>query len=197
MSEKKEKSSKLTAVQKKLIIGIVCALLGLLLIGGGIYCGVTDQNPKEAVVGLFTPRDQAICANWDSQDKPGVLAFVFYSDGTCDRYISTWNFDCEYTIKGNKLTIEDADTKKTLVYRFSIVGKVLTLTLLEEDGKEAEEQQVTKFDQVDELHMKSLNDMINDAKEKQAESHASRLSRTHDHYLPAATDLTCLTSRPL
>ena len=55
MSEKKEKSSKLTAVQKKLIIGIVCALLGLLLIGGGIYCGVTDQNPKEAVVGLFTP----------------------------------------------------------------------------------------------------------------------------------------------
>ena len=35
MSEKKEKSSKLTAVQKKLIIGIVCALLGLLLIGGG------------------------------------------------------------------------------------------------------------------------------------------------------------------
>ena len=115
MSEKKEKSSKLTAVQKKLIIGIVCALLGLLLIGGGIYCGVTDQNPKEAVVGLFTPRDQAICANWDSQDKPGVLAFVFYSDGTCDRYISTWNFDCEYTIKGNKLTIEDADTKKTLV----------------------------------------------------------------------------------
>ena len=38
MSEKKEKSSKLTAVQKKLIIGIVCALLGLLLIGGGIYC---------------------------------------------------------------------------------------------------------------------------------------------------------------
>lgn len=168
MSEKKEKSSKLTAVQKKLIIGIVCALLGLLLIGG-IYCGVTDQNPKEAVVGLFTPRDQAICANWDSQDKPGVLAFVFYSDGTCDRYISTWNFDCEYTVKGNKLTIEDADTKKTLVYRFSIVGKVLTLTLLEEDGKEAEEQQVTKFDQVDELHMKSLNDMINDAKEKQAE----------------------------
>ena len=114
MSEKKEKSSKLTAVQKKLIIGIVCALLGLLLIGGGIYCGGTDQNPKEAVVGLFTPRDQAICANWDSQDKPGVLAFVFYSDGTCDRYISTWNFDCEYTIKGNKLTIEDADTKKTL-----------------------------------------------------------------------------------
>ena len=113
MSEKKEKSSKLTAVQKKLIIGIVCALLGLLLIGGG-YCGVTYQNPKEAVVGLFTPRDQAICANWDSQDKPGVLAFVFYSDGTCDRYISTWNFDCEYTIKGNKLTIEDADTKKTL-----------------------------------------------------------------------------------
>ena len=47
MSEKKEKSSKLTAVQKKLIIGIVCALLGLLLIGGGIYCGVTYQNPKE------------------------------------------------------------------------------------------------------------------------------------------------------
>ena len=175
MSEKKEKSSKLTAVQKKLIIGIVCALLGLLLIGGGIYCGVTDQNPKEAVVGLFTPRDQAICANWDSQDKPGVLAFVFYSDGTCDRYISTWNFDCEYTIKGNKLTIEDADTKKTLVYRFSIVGKVLTLTLLEEDGKEAEEQQVTKFDQVDELHMKSLNDMINDAKEKQAEKQTEQI----------------------
>ena len=49
------------------------------------------------------------------------------------------------------------------------MGKVLTLTLLEEDGKEAKEQQVTKFDQVDELHMKSLNDMINDAKEKQAE----------------------------
>lgn len=169
MSEKKEKESKLTAPQKKLIIGIVCALLALLLIGGGVYCGVTDQNPKEAVVGIFTPRKQAICASWDSQDKPGVLAFVFYSDGTCDRYISTWNFDCEYTVEGNKLTIEDRDTEKKLVYRFSIVGKVLTLTLLEEDGKEPEEQQVTKFDQVDELHMKSLTDMINDVKEKQAE----------------------------
>ena len=54
------------------------------------------------------------------------------------------------------------------------MGKVLTLTLLEEDGKEAEEQQVTKFDQVDELHMKSLNDMINDAKEKQSESAADQ-----------------------
>ncbi len=29
-------------------------------------------------------------------------------------------------------------------------------------------------------------------KEKQAESHASRLSRTHDHYLPAATGLDLL-----
>ena len=37
MSEKKEKSSKITAVQKKMIIGIVCALLGLLLIGGSVY----------------------------------------------------------------------------------------------------------------------------------------------------------------
>ena len=55
MSEKKEKSSKLTAVQKKLIIGIVCALLGLLLIGGGIYCGVTDQNPKEASLVSLRP----------------------------------------------------------------------------------------------------------------------------------------------
>ena len=121
-------------------------------------------------------RDQAICASWDSQDKPGVLAFVFYSDGTCDRYISTWNFDCEYTVKGNKLTIEDTNTKKEIGFiAFSIVGKVLTLTLLEEDGKEAEEQQVTKFDQVDELHMKSLNDMINDAKEKQAENRVNPL----------------------
>lgn len=169
MSEKKEKTSKLTAVQKKIIIGIVCALLGLLLIGGGIYCGVTDQNPKEAIEGIFTPREEAICANWDSQDKPGVLAFVFYNNGTCDRYISTWNFDCEYSIKGNQLTILNTDTKKKLVYRFSIVGKVLTLTLLEEDGKEPKEPQVSKFDRVEELHMKSLNDMISDAKEKQAE----------------------------
>lgn len=146
------------------ILTAVIAVIAALLIAGGVYCVVTEQNPADAAKSIFTSDESQLIGKWNSQASPGLSAYVFYDDGTYDSYLSTINFSGEYTVKGNKLTLRNPDTNKDLVYKYSITGKVLTLTLVEEDGKEADENEVVKFDKVDELNMKTLSDLIGEMK---------------------------------
>lgn len=172
MEENKENKNekKPLTKSKKVVLIVVCCLLAAVLIGGGVFCIATEQNPVEAVQGIFTSKEAAICANWQSQDKPDLVAYVFYENGTYDSFLSNFNFDGEYSIDGNKLSLYNPDTEKRFVYKFTIYGDVLTLTLLEEDGKAVEEQEVSKFDRVDELNMKSLTDIIGQIQENHNES---------------------------
>lgn len=147
---------------KKIIIAVAAVILAL-IIAGGIYCISTDQNPAEAVNTVFSSNDDKLIGKWQSQTAPGLSAYVFYDDGTYDSYLSTVNFSGNYTVKGNKITLINPDTSKEITYKFKVSGKELTLTLLEEDGREAEinnEQDVSKYDKVDELNMKTLSDLI-------------------------------------
>lgn len=109
---------------------------------------------------MFTSNDEQLIGKWQSQKSPGLTAYVFYDDGTYDSYISTVNFSGNYEVKGNKLTIRNPNTNKDIVYKFSVNEKVLTLTVIEEDGKEPEDSEVNKYDRVDELNQKSLSDLI-------------------------------------
>ncbi len=144
---------------KKIAIAVAAVILAL-LIAGGVYCIATDQNPVEATQSIFSSDDEKLIGKWQSQSSPGLSAYVFYDDGTYDSYLSTVNFSGNYTVKGNKLTLVNPDTSKEIVYKFKISGKVLTLTLLEEDGSESKTEDISKYDSVDELNQKTLSDLI-------------------------------------
>ncbi len=153
---------------KKIIIAIAAVIIAL-IIAGGAYCISTEQNPIEAAQSIITNEDKLV-GKWQSQTSPGLSAYVFYDDGTYDSYISTVNFSGVYTVKGNKVTLENPETSKEVTYKFKVSDKVLTLTLLEEDNKESDGEDVSKFDLVDELNQKSLSDLIGDiANEKTTE----------------------------
>lgn len=97
---------------------------------------------------------------WQSQDNPGLSAYVFYDDGTYDSYISTVNFSGRYTVDGSKLTIINPSTNKDIVFKFSVNNKKLSLTVIEEDGEEPEEEEVRTYDRVEELNQKSISDLL-------------------------------------
>ncbi len=153
----------LTTVQK--IISIVVAVILALAIAGGVYCISTKQNPADAVKSIFTANDEQIVGKWQSQKNPGLAAYVFYEDGTYDSYLSTANFSGRYIIERNKLTLINPSTSKEIVYKFSVTEKELSLTVVEEDGKEPEDKDVSKYDKVDELNQKSLADLIGELKD--------------------------------
>lgn len=168
----KKTKKKINVSKKGIIIAVVC-LLAVIIIGGGVFCVVTEQNPVEAVQSVFTSKEKAIIGNWQSQDKPDLVAYVFYENGTYDSFLSNFNFDGEYTIDGNKITLYNPNTEKKMVYKFTIYGDVLTLTLIEEDGEEVEEQEVSKYDKVEELNMRSLTDIIGQIQDEHDEQEAT------------------------
>jgi hypothetical protein len=158
----------LSKIQKALIA--VAAVILVLVIAGGIYCISTDQNPADAAKSVFTSNDEQIIGKWQSQKSPGISAFVFYEDGTYDSYISTANFSGTYEINGSKITLKNPSTSKEIVYKFSVNEKVLTLNLIEEDGTKTEEDEVSKYDRVDELNQKSIIDILSESKEENEET---------------------------
>jgi hypothetical protein len=151
----------------KALISIAAVILAV-IIAGGVYCVATDQNPSEAVHSVFSSNEEKLIGKWQSQDSPGLSAYVFKDDGTYDSYLSTVNFSGVYTVKGNKLTLKNPDTSKEIIYRYKITGKVLSLTLLEQDGREATEDEILKYDLVDELNQKSLSDLIGEIQSSKA-----------------------------
>lgn len=153
---------------KKIAIAIAAVVLAL-IIAGGAYCISTDQNPIEATQSIFSSNEDKLIGKWESQTSPGLSAYVFYEDGTYDSYLSTVRFTGNYTVKGNKVTLVNPDTSKEIVYKFKVSGKVLTLTLLEEDGSESKTDDVMKYDSVEELNQKSLSDLIGEVAGKAKE----------------------------
>ena len=131
---------------QKIIISTVAGIIAAILIACTAYCVATQQNPSEAA--------------------KSISAYVFYDDGTYDSYISTVNFSGDYEVDGSKLYLKNPNTSKEIVYKYKVTEKVLTLTVLEEDGEEPEEDEVSKYDRVDEINQKSLMDILGEFKEE-------------------------------
>ena len=162
----KEKSS----IIKK-VVSIVVAVILLLVIIGGVYCISTKQSPTQAIDTIFTSKDEKIVGKWQSQENPGLSAFVFYDDGTYDSYLSSVNFSGNYEIDGSKLYLKNPTTSKEIVYKFKVTDDELTLTVYEEDGGKSETAETSHYDRVDELNQKSIGDLIGEiAGEKAAEA---------------------------
>ena len=144
--------AKVKLSKAKTAIIIIAAIVFALLVAGG------DQSPATAIQAATAHQDKLV-GKWQSQKSPGLSAYVFYDDGTYDSYLSTVNFSGEYTVKGNKITLTNPNTNAQVVYKYKVKGKVLKLTLMEDD-KEAE---TNAYDSVDELQMKTLADLIGDS----------------------------------
>lgn len=152
--------AKITLNKTQKILVAVIAVCAALAIALGAYSIVTKQNPVDTVKAVFTDEDEKIVGKWQSIEKPGLSAFVFYDDGTYDSYISTVNFTGEYTISGNKLTLVNPTTAKTIVYRFTVDDTKLTLQVVEDENVENPDNTKSNYERVDELNQKTLSDMI-------------------------------------
>lgn len=142
----------------KIIVTVVAVIIAF-VIAGGSYCIATDQNPAQATKTIFASDKVKLVAKWQSQSAPGLSAYVFYEDGTYDSYLSTVKFSGTYSVKGHEITLVNPESKKEVKYHYNISGKVLTLTALDNEGIK-DKSDVLKFDYVDELKQKTINDLI-------------------------------------
>lgn len=146
----------------QLIIVIIVAIFALMFIGGGIYCAVNDETPAEMFTDMFTSNDKQIVGKWQNSTNPGISAYEFYDDGTYDSYLSTFAFTGEYKIEGNKITLSNPNTNKSVVYKYSLNGDKLTMKLVEEEGQTAEDEKENEYKRVKYLNMKDIQDIIGD-----------------------------------
>lgn len=154
------KSIKLEIKVKHLAFIIPIVIVVCLLLAGGIYCATTDQNPNQAVNTILGKNEELIIGKWQNQAKPGSTAFQFFDDGTYDSYFLQVNFPGEYKIENSKLYLTNPQTKKDIVYSFTVTDEILKLKTVEEDGKPSETEETVVYEKVDEFHQQSLNDLI-------------------------------------
>ncbi len=145
--------------KKQIIIIAAVAVLVILLATTGIYCGVKQESPAQMMSDIFTDKDELI-NKW--QGEKGVAAYEFKEDGTYDSYISTFSFSGNYTTEGNKLTLSNPANGDSVVYKYKIKKDTLTLTLLQEHGKDAEESEENVYNKVDHINTKSPTDILSD-----------------------------------
>ncbi len=167
--EKVKKGNKQSNKKKGLskiakIIIIIAAVIVVIGAAFGIVAIATHDNPFTYTYAAVTNSQKKLIANWESDSAPGLSAYVFHDDGTYDSYISSYNFTGKYEVTVNKLTLINTLTNQENVYKYRISGKVLYLTLIEENGQEVEEQESSKYNKVDNLNMKSLSDIIDSLK---------------------------------
>lgn len=155
-----KKSIKLEIQIKHLKFIIPIFIVVCLLLAGGIYCATTDQNPKQAVNTILGKNEELIIGKWQNKAKPGTTAFQFFDDGTYDSYFLEVNFPGDYEIKNSKLYLTNPQTKKDIVYSFTVTDELLTLQTIEEDGKPSQTKETVVYEKVLEFHQQSLNDLI-------------------------------------
>lgn len=161
ISEIKAKKPKMVFSAKQVILIVVIAVVVVCLAGTGIICAKNNINPVSYIAGEVTKNQ--IVGKWQSQTVPGLSAYEFYDDGTYTSYISTYTFDGEYVIEGDKLTIRNPSKNDSVIYQYNIIGNTLSLTRVNSDGSKWDEDVVpSKFDKVDTLNQKSITEMLDE-----------------------------------
>ena len=153
--------------KKQLIAVIIAAVLIIVIVPTGIYCGVKNESPAQMMTNMFTDKDELI-NKW--QGDKAIAAYEFKDDGTYVSYISSFNYTGNYTVEGKKLTLTNPASSGKVVYKYKIKGDELTLTLLDENGKAPEDKESVVYKKVDHINPKSVTDILGDlAKETSTE----------------------------
>ena len=172
ISEIKAKNPKMVFSAKQVILIVVIAVVVVCLAGTGIICAKNNINPVSYIAGEVTKNQ--IVGKWQSQTVPGLSAYEFYDDGTYTSYISTYTFDGEYVIEGDKLTLKNTSSNQSVTYKYSIVGDTLSLVLVNQNGSEFTDSESSKFDKVDTLNQKSITEMLDEISDLTTTSEAKQ-----------------------
>lgn len=172
ISEIKTKKPKMVFSAKQVILIVFIAVVVVCLAGTGIICAKNNINPVSYIAGEVTKNQ--IVGKWQSQTVPGLSAYEFYDDGTYTSYISTYTFDGEYVIEGDKLTLKNTSSNQSVTYKYSIVGDTLSLVLVNQNGSEFTDSESSKFDKVDTLNQKSITEMLDEISDLTTTSEAKQ-----------------------
>ncbi len=164
-----EKQKKVFSQKQVVLISLLCAFIAAAVILS-VVCVANDFNPFTYVASVVTNDEEGLIGKWQSQTSPGLTAYVFDEDGTYDSYISSFNFGGEYEVNGDKLILINPLSHQEVVYRYSVTGDTLSMTLIEENGAKASDSQTNKFDRVDSLAQKSPADLLGELKKNSEKS---------------------------
>ena len=172
VEEVKAKKPKHIFTTKQLIISIVIAVFAAAIVTGTVVCAINHVNPVSYVAG--EANKGKLVGKWQSQNAPGLSAYEFFEDGTYSSYISTYSFDGEYDVKGDKLVLKNTKTNQEATYKYAINGNTLSLTLVNTNGSDLDDKEPNKYDKVDSLNQKSISQMLDAYKEKASESSTAK-----------------------
>lgn len=165
--EVKAKKAKHTFTTGQIILSVVLTFIAALAVITTVVCSVNHINPVSYIAGE-TSKDKLV-NKWQLQSGTGLTAYEFYDDGTYSSYILTLSFDGLYEVKGDRITLTNGTTAQSVTYKYSIVGDVLYLTLINTNGTEYKDKEPVKYDRVDSLNQKSPFDLAESLKEKASE----------------------------
>lgn len=172
VEEIKAKKPKHIFTTKQLIISIVIAVFAAAIVTGTVVCAINHVNPVSYVAG--EANKGKLVGKWQSQNAPGLSAYEFFEDGTYSSYISTYSFDGEYDVKGDKLVLKNTKTNQEATYKYAINGSTLSLTLVNTNGSDLDDKEPNKYDKVDSLNQKSISQMLDAYKEKASENSTAK-----------------------
>lgn len=168
-NEASEKTAK-TFTKKQLIVSIVISVLAVVLICITAICIANDFNPITYSLSIITNDKDKLIGKWQSKDAPGLSAYEFHEDGDYDSYISSFNFSGQYETNGDKLTLINTKSNEEIVYKYSVSGDTLTLTMITDKDADIDDDATLKFDRVDTLNQKSLYDILGNLKDDTEET---------------------------
>lgn len=162
--------------KKQLITIIVIAVLLIIIVPTAIYCGVNKESPTQMVGDIFTSNQEQLLGKW--QGEKNLTAYEFKEDGSYDSYISSFSYSANYFADSSKLTLTNpATTGSSVVYKYSVHGDNLTLTLIEENGKEVEEKEKFKYKRVENIRSQSFVDFLKEYADDHGESDTEKSNK--------------------
>lgn len=154
-------SKKKTSGVAKIVLVIILSILIMTLVPTGIYCAVEHKNPAEMVSSAFSSANpELIIGKWQNETRSS--AYEFYEDGTYESYFSTFSFKGDYTVKGDELTLSNPSSDSTVVYKFKVDKKTLSMSLSQEGGLDSNATQSVEYNRVDRIETKTLTDLLGD-----------------------------------
>lgn len=163
-------SFKVKKLNKKQIIAIVVAVVLVVFVAiPGIYCAVHQESPADMIADMFTSNEKQIIGKWQTEDDKGMAtgAYEFYDDGTYKSYNALagndYALEGDYTLTGSRLTLKLNSSKSTSVYKYSINGQNLSLTLLTIDDVKQEDQDKFVYKSVDHINVPNFIDALSNA----------------------------------
>lgn len=163
-------SFKVKKLNKKQIIAIVIAVVLVVFVAiPGIYCAVHQESPADMIADMFTSNEKQIIGKWQTEDDKGMAtgAYEFYDDGTYKSYNTIagndYALEGNYTLTGSRLTLKLNSSKSSSVYKYSINGQNLSLTLLTIDDVKQEDQDKFVYKSVDHINVPNFIDALSNA----------------------------------